>query len=522
MAKSEPNLIVYVPHYLSVDVYAELAIEIPSLSKYKSHMLVLSDADMATALSKGVGADCISAYETALNAGSLSYFDVGKLNEKFPDAPWNEIVASERSFTDYSFTFGGTGSRVEDRAYVVPFVTKLVAYFDEAFDRLRPQAIVSVFGDNIFTHIATVVAEQKGIAVFIPHSSYLNESHAPQSGYIANNRFLESYEMVRNYIAYQSRDLTKDEIDRCMNFEQSLMSYNAKDTLQLIYNKKDYERPFTPNLKSIFSYILHQQKLNKAVHFYKVDFLKKIRANLLRIFRNYRITKFISKNSKPLPKDRFVFFPMHFQPEASTLVNGIWYSNQIALIENLSKSLPMGYTLVVKEHPRGRGVRPLWQYKHIDSFYNVQFSDLDSKYILSYCDAVITISGSIGLEALAFKKPVIMLGRTFHSFNKVYYRANCFESLTRVLRDILLNGDFLHRPHLQEEIHKTFLAYISSLYHFFPFGQGRKSLAEEILSVLNQPHVEIKNWLSSHYHVDESRCVSPQDASSQNKPTAYK
>ena len=63
----------------------------------------------------------------------------------------------------------------------------------------------------------------------------------------------------------------------------------------------------------------------------------------------------------------------------STLVQGIWSSNQISLIEDISKSLPIGYSLVIKEHPWGRGNRPTWQYKHLEKFYNVFFCDLPSK-----------------------------------------------------------------------------------------------------------------------------------------------
>ena len=73
------------------------------------------------------------------------------------------------------------------------------------------------------------------------------------------------------------------------------------------------------------------------------------------------------------------FFSAQFQPEESTLTQGVWYANQVALIENISKSLPFGYTLVVKFHPWGRPIGPLWQYRYLKNFYNIKFSDLNSK-----------------------------------------------------------------------------------------------------------------------------------------------
>ena len=208
--------------------------------------------------------------------------------------------------------------------------------------------------------------------------------------------------------------------------------------------------------------------------------------------------------------ERVVFYPMHFQPEASTLINGIWYSNQVAVIENLSKALPLGYTLLVKEHPRGRGMRPLWQYQHIASLHNVQFCDLPSKEILQRAEVAITISGSIGLEALAMKKPVVMLGRTFHSYNTVYYRADSMEQLTQVLQNILLKNDFSNRPNLEEEIHKALLAYINALYDFFPFGENRKSLAKAVLDELAQPTDKANDWIASLFEINEDNKEIPK------------
>src|SRR5690606_12929500 len=60
---------------------------------------------------------------------------------------------------------------------------------------------------------------------------------------------------------------------------------------------------------------------------------------------------------KPVPGERYVLFPIHFQPEASTLVRGPYYLDQASLIEDIAKSLPVGYRLYVKEHMANRGRR---------------------------------------------------------------------------------------------------------------------------------------------------------------------
>jgi len=501
--------IVLVPHYLSVDVYAELAMELADLSVHNTHLLVLSEADKCKAITQGMSQSNVRSYEHAMVQGDLDTFDLEQLAKKFPHVPWGTVVAAERTFTDYSFTFGGTGGRLEKDDYVVPFVLRLVAFFDAEFERLQPRAVVTVFGDNIYTHIASIVAEQKSIPFLLPHASYMNEQDKPECGFFGNTRFMESFAMARNYLDYKSRDLTEAERARAEAFAESLRAYEGTKTLERIYKKKDFEKPITPHRMKIFSYIKEHQALDERVYFYKIDLVRKFKANLFRFIRHRTTVRFLAKQPMTLP-ERVVFYPMHFQPEASTLINGIWYSNQVAVIENLSKALPLGYTLVVKEHPRGRGMRPLWQYQHIASLHNVQFCDLPSKEILQRAEVAITISGSIGLEALAMKKPVVMLGRTFHSYNTVYYRADSMEQLTQVLQNILLKNDFSNRPNLEEEIHKALLAYINALYDFFPFGENRKSLAKAVLDELAQPTDKANDWIASLFEINEDNKEIPK------------
>jgi hypothetical protein len=507
MTRNNNCTIVLVPHYLSVDVYADLALEINKCSEYETCLLVLSEEDKKLAISRGMTEDNVVSYEKKYSQGELDKFGLNELADRFPNVPWGTVVAAERSFTDYSFTFGGVGGRSEKNDYIVPFLLRLICFFDAEYARTKPYAVITVFGDNIYTHTASIIAEEKGIKFLLPHASYLNEIDKPECGYLGNTRFLESFAMVRNYLEYKKRDLTPKERERAEKFSRTLLLYDGKKTLEKIYKKKDFESPVTPNLKNILGYIRHHFVMDRNIYFYKIDIFKKIKANLLRYIR-IRLTKnFLKKSSNTLPQ-KVVFFPMHYQPEASTLINGIWYANQITLIESLSKALPLGYTLIVKEHPRGRGMRPLWQYKHIASLFNVELCELPSKIILERAEAVVTISGSIGLEALAMRKPVLMLGRTFHSFNTVYFRADSMEQMSYTLKCILLDKAFEKIPNLDDEINKSLLAYVDSLYDFFPFGEKRKSLAGVVLEELEKPTKMATEWISSR--ATSSKFYHPQ------------
>lgn len=248
--------------------------------------------------------------------------------------------------------------------------------------------------------------------------------------------------------------------------------------------KSDGRRALSPNINHLLSYLGKNFKRDKNVEYIKIDPKRKLWGNLVRISR-----KWVSRNSygsasvSAIPL-RSIFVALHYQPEQSTLAQGLWHVNQIALVENISKSLPLGYTLVVKEHPWGRGNRPSWQYKHMNSFYNVMFCDAPSKKIIQHVDAVITVTGTVAMEALVFDKPVIMLGRNYFEFSDLIYRVPNIQELPEVLASILIDGDYQAQPNREERLHHFLISYLDGLVESFPLIENAidwsHSLAREL------------------------------------------
>jgi len=71
----------------------------------------------------------------------------------------------------------------------------------------------------------------------------------------------------------------------------------------------------------------------------------------------------------------FVYFPLHQMPERELFIASPFNTNQIETVKHISKSLPIGYRLCVKEHPTQvtREWRDISFYKEILSIPNVQF-----------------------------------------------------------------------------------------------------------------------------------------------------
>jgi hypothetical protein len=136
-----------------------------------------------------------------------------------------------------------------------------------------------------------------------------------------------------------------------------------------------------------------------------------------------------------------VYFPLHVQPEFTPDVRAPFCSNQLALIENIARSIPAGYRLVVKDHPAMRGRRTLPYYREIKKLRNVQLLSpaFDSHTIIQSSDAILTIVGTTAFEAILYEKPTIAFGDLVYGFYDLLYRCRDLSQLPLLMRTAL-NG----------------------------------------------------------------------------------
>ncbi|WP_285905645.1 hypothetical protein [Pseudodesulfovibrio pelocollis] len=115
---------------------------------------------------------------------------------------------------------------------------------------------------------------------------------------------------------------------------------------------------------------------------------------------------------------RYVYLPLHRQPEVTDMYYGRDYSHHEGFIADLSKRLPSSIRLFVKDHTSMVGRRPLGFYKNLKKLYNV---DVVSPYVSTFdliasAEATITVTGTAGWEAYLMNKPSIALGNCFYNF----------------------------------------------------------------------------------------------------------
>lgn len=386
---------------------------------------------------------------------------------EYREVNWSEIVAVERAFTDYSMLIDSAGDRRETVDYVQTLVVNMTRYIETVIRGCT--AVVCQTADTLFSLVAIKVAEHMGIRSFAIRPGTLLEP-GKGGGFFANSEHLRCDRMLAAYAVRRQAALSAGERTRTEALLGSIRGFTGLTSYHATTSKGKSRgrRALSPNLRRLLPYLRRNAQRNKNIEYVKIDPRRKLWGNLLRVCRKWMSRNAYGSTSLEVIPVRSVFFALHYQPEQSTLAQGLWHANQTALVENISKSLPLGYTLVVKEHPWGRGNRPLWQYRHMNGLYNVMFCDAPSKQIIQRVQAVVTVTGTVMMEALAFDKPAVMLGRNYFEFSDLIYRVPHIQELPEVLARILVDGDYHAQPDREERLHRFLMAYLDGLVDAFP------------------------------------------------------
>jgi hypothetical protein len=144
----------------------------------------------------------------------------------------------------------------------------------------------------------------------------------------------------------------------------------------------------------------------------------------------------------------FIFAALQCEPERQAVPCGGIFGNQYLMIDMLSKNVPNGWKIYVKEHisqfksyqaaDRGRSIE---FYNYINSLHNVKFVPLSysSFDLIDNAIASATVSGSVGWESVVRGKPALLFGYAWYKDCEGISVTHNLSQLKSVLNEIL-NG----------------------------------------------------------------------------------
>ena len=197
-----------------------------------------------------------------------------------------------------------------------------------------------------------------------------------------------------------------------------------------------------------------------------------------------------------LPALNYILYPLHVEPETVIAQFSRPFLNQIEVIRNISLAMPVGMTLLVKDHPMMVSRRTLGYYRKILEIPSVRLVDLDlaSESVLRHARLVVILRGSIGLEAVLKRIPVVCLGQALFSLLPETMFRTCYNlyDLPRAVHAML---------HEYQYDHEALVRYLAAVIH----GSAPVNLITDLLGKSGRFRTdvdrEIGDWIE-HPHLD--------------------
>jgi len=250
-----------------------------------------------------------------------------------------------------------------------------------------------------------------------------------------------------------SNDLHKElRKNKNKNFSLKYLSKDLQEHYRLQIDPRRDATPINVNMQkdqySGFNLFLRRLKnLKKSIK--KGTILKLIIRNITKKFKQNLKKEYNSVQIRPDFNKKFIYVPLHVQPECSTSPLGGIFVDQILMIEILSASLPTNWVIYVKEHPiqwirRGlifSSARYPEYYKKIARLKNVQLVpvEIDTYALINKSQAVATVTGTAAWEAILRSKPAIVFGYPWYRDCSEIFRVKDVESCKKALKKIASN-----------------------------------------------------------------------------------
>ena len=344
------------------------------------------------------------------------------------------LICDRRIFMGYKSTFKQDYKRRFDDKTLLTMLQVSLEEVDKLFNSYNPNIVISFQCVTIFDYLFYLFARERKI-------KYLNLRPSK-----IENRILFSStindpppEILDEYqINLQNPKLNLDQNNSSIIYLQNFRSKNALYEGVVKPSKKPTQKidlqfntifKITKLMKDIFKYYFYKYYLDNHI---SNPLVKAFYLGIYNPFNAMKMNRYLSKrylDKKKLNKIKYVFFPMHTEPEVSLLVYGKPFINQIELIRIISMNLPIDTYLVVKDHPWMIGKRSLKSYKKILNIPKVRIAkpNFTARELIENSSLVMTIASSVSIEAIFLKKPTITFGMCMSNIFPHFMATKCID-----------------------------------------------------------------------------------------------
>jgi len=318
---------------------------------------------------------------------------------------------------------------------ILPIVENSVKFFVDIFKEYDPKLVLlQSAGENFADFLLYKLAKKMNVKISMTNIIHLH------------NKIVISDNLISREISKEYEKIISNQKNINDEFNKNLIkNQSAFETIKIQSN-------FNFNNSNIFDKIKHYTKR----FFYEPETIYqnkgKSKSKMLQFrYQNYfeikKRNKFLNKNSsKFIKNEKFFYFPLQTEPEAKPSVTAPFFIDQLNLIENIARSMPVDFLLYVKEHPmqKLKFWRSVQDYQRIINIPNVKLihPSIYSQDLISKSQGVMATSGSTAFEALFFEKPVFLFADDYYDVVSMVNRVHDISKLPKIIKNTLENFRF--------------------------------------------------------------------------------
>ena len=338
----------------------------------------------------------------------IDYDYLELFEKKYKISLW-QIIYSDRFFNKYNKYHLFT----EDEIFQL--VQNECKFFERVLDDINPDFVIIKMTESHQDYLFHEICLAKKIRILTAGavrfsgrtiiSSEVDKMDVDFEDFKVTNEKVMGFEELQNYMKGYSKDI-KTLVDKSGITTSSILRLSLK-----------YLKMFSSKGKTPLQVIL--KITNRSI-------------------RKWNVQRYLKKHTiKKISDQKFIYFPLHYEPERNISIGAPFYENQIEVIANIAKALPVKYKLFVKDHPLMEkiGMRDISSYKKINDFPNVELvSKITSEELLKKCSLLITVAGTSGLEAAFYGKPSIVFSDVVFEKLPSVFRVRDFEELPNTIK----------------------------------------------------------------------------------------
>lgn len=152
--------------------------------------------------------------------------------------------------------------------------------------------------------------------------------------------------------------------------------------------------------------------------------------------------------------EKYILFPLQVNSDTQIILNSKYNSMYEAIEDVLPELKRTGYKIIIKEHPME--VEPVDYKRYEDNQQVFVVKKIDLDYYIENAEFVVNINSSVGMQAVAKYKKVLLLGDSFYKNSplSVYFPDVKEENLSSIMDNIIIDNNKTDQyiNHFKEQI----------------------------------------------------------------------